>query len=53
MLSLNDTRGELEPERAMVMVGVRGDGVLVLVETWDKDGVGGAGDGVRVTVMYS
>jgi hypothetical protein len=45
------TRGEAEVVRAMGMVGVLGDGVLGRVEPRDNGGV--AGEGLRVTVMYS
>ena len=44
------TRGEAAV-RAIEMVGVLGEGVLVLVEAWDSAGV--AGEGLRVTVTYS
>ena len=37
--------------RAIGMVGVLGDGVLVLVEVLESAGV--AGEGLRVTVIYS
>ena len=45
------TRGEVEAVRAIGMVGVLGDGVLVLVDAYDSDGV--AGDGLLVTVTNS
>ena len=45
------TRGEVEDVRAIGMVGVLGDGVLLLVETYDSGGVDG--DGVLVTVTNS
>ena len=45
------TRGEVEVMRAIGMVGVLGDGVLVLVDAYDRDGVDG--DGVLVTVTNS
>lgn len=51
LTSAQETRGEVEAVRAIGMVGVLGVGVLVLVEARVRGGV--AGDGVRVTVMYS
>ena len=44
-------RGEVDAARAIGIVGVLGDGVLSLVDPRDRGGV--AGDGLRVTVMYS
>ena len=45
------TRGELEAVRAIGMIGVLGEGVVVLVDAYDSDGV--AGDGLLVTVTKS
>jgi hypothetical protein len=50
LTSAHETRGEVEAVRAIAMVGVRGDGVLVLVEARVR---AGTGDGVLVTVMRS